>query len=221
MSTSRTFRACPLCGEPLYPWITLPPERGEATVGMPLDAEQGAERVIERCENCGVALDRDREADRAQEWAAVARLADAGAVELPNLASLQAAIGVQGWTAIEDFPGRLMLTPRALELLGERTGNAVGPVSTPACRQGQLGMWRTMLNGLTFHPNFEREVRAGRLTIATSRGRVRYLADVVVTVLGAPLVLLVSAPFELVGALLKRGGVMTADLVQGTTRGDK
>ena len=58
-------------------------------------------------------------------------------------------------------------------------------------------MWQTMLNGLTFHPNFAREVRAGRLRAGDSpRGRWAFAIDSVVTVLGAPLVLLLSAPLR-------------------------
>ena len=71
-------------------------------------------------------------------------------------------------------------------------------------------MWQTMLNGLTFHRNFAREVRGGTLRPANSRGRFAFGMDVVVTVLGAPLVLLVSAPFELVAALSRHGGELAA-----------
>jgi hypothetical protein len=71
-------------------------------------------------------------------------------------------------------------------------------------------MWQTMLNGLTFHPNFAREVRAGRLRPGSGRGKLRYAVDMVVTVLGAPLVLLVSAPFELGAAIGRRGGELAA-----------
>ena len=67
-------------------------------------------------------------------------------------------------------------------------------------------MWQTLLNGLTFHPNFAREVRAGRLRPDSARGRFAYAADLVVTVLGAPLIAIVSAPLELVAALARRGG---------------
>ncbi len=71
-------------------------------------------------------------------------------------------------------------------------------------------MWQTLLNGLTFHANFAREVRAGRLRPSNARSRPRFVADLVVTVLGAPLVLLVSAPLELGAALFRRGGELSA-----------
>ena len=62
-------------------------------------------------------------------------------------------------------------------------------------------MWQTLLNGLTFHPNFAREVRAGRLRPANARSRGAFVADTVVTVLAGPLALLVSAPLELIASL--------------------
>lgn len=204
--------ACPLCREPLYPWIALPPAPGEASVGMPLEPDSGPERVLDRCQTCGVALERGREVDVEAEWVAVDRRAASadGSFSLPNRASLQATIGAEGWTAIDDSPGDLILTPRSLELLAQRTGHRIGAVRTPICGRAQLWMWRTLLNGLTFHPNFEREARAGRLRASSARGRLRYAADALVTVLAAPLVLLASAPLELAAALAKRGGLMVA-----------
>ena len=71
-------------------------------------------------------------------------------------------------------------------------------------------MWQTLLNGLTFHVDFAREVRAGRLRPASARSRTRFAIDAIVTVLGAPLVLLVSAPLELGAALAGRGGELVA-----------
>ena len=85
----------------------------------------------------------------------------------PNRGSLQAAIGVEGWAAMPLARGRLLLTPKSLTLLAERTGHEVDAVRTPVTARAQGWMWQTLLNGLTFHPNFAREVRAGRLRPAT------------------------------------------------------
>jgi hypothetical protein len=73
-------------------------------------------------------------------------------------------------------------------------------------------MWQTLLNGLTLHPNFAREVRAGRLRPSGGRGRVAFAVDCVATVLAAPLVALVSFPLELVAVALRRGGLIQARL---------
>jgi hypothetical protein len=69
-------------------------------------------------------------------------------------------------------------------------------------------MWQTLLNGLTLHTNFAREVLTGRLRVRNSRGRVAFVVDAVASVLAAPLVALLSFPLEAVGALANRGGRM-------------
>jgi len=201
---------CPLCGQQLFGWIALPTPDAEASVGMVL-AEQH-ERVVDRCENCGVALERGLEIDLADEWEAVCGPGEAGTamIGIPNRASLQAWIGEAGWAAIDQYPGRLILTPASLELLAERNGHELDRPRTPSTRRAQGWMWQTMLNGLTFHPNFAREVRAGSLRPASARSRLKFAVDLIVTVLGAPLVLLVSAPMELGGALARRGGELSA-----------
>jgi hypothetical protein len=208
---------CPLCGQPLYGWIALPPASGEASVGMPLSAHSEDERVIDRCERCGVALERGREPDLVAEWAATCPPSTdgGGSIAIPNRASLQASIGAEGWAAIELSPGRLLLTPASLELLAERTGHALASVRTPVSGRGQLWMWQTLLNGLTFHPNFAREVSVGRLRPANARSRTAFAVDLVVSVLGAPLVALVSIPLELGAAVARRGGEMRGQVVAG------
>jgi hypothetical protein len=203
--------ACPLCEQPLYGWIALPPAGGEASIGVPIgDTEH--ERVIDRCENCGVAVERARAVDLADEWEAICRPGEPGErqISIPNRASLQAWIGEVGWAGIDSYPGRLIHTPASLERLAERNGHTIERSSSPLSRRAQAWMWQTMLNGLTFHPNFAREVRAGRLRPGSGRGKLRYAVDMVVTVLGAPLVLLVSAPFELGAAIGRRGGELAA-----------
>ncbi len=203
---------CPLCGEPLYGWIALPAAGGEASVGMPLSALPNTERVLDRCEHCGVAIEHGREVDLLAEWAAVCRARDSGGREIavPNRASFQAAIGVEGWAAIGLSPGSLLLTPDSLHRLAEHNDERLEQLRWPRWGRTQGWMLQTLLNGLTFHPNFAREVRAGRLHRNDGRGALRFYADAIVTVLGAPLVALVSFPLELVGALAKRGGEMIA-----------
>ena len=208
-SPETTDPPCPLCGEPLYAWIVLPGQGEEASVGLPLAS--ASETILGRCENCGAALERGREADLEAEWAAIAP-SGSTAISTPNRASLQAAIGVEGWAAMPLVDGRLLLTPKSLALLAEHNGYAVGNVRTPLSSRAQAWMWQTLLNGLTFHPNFAREVRAGRLRPANARSKLAFGVDAVVTVLGAPLVILLSAPLELGAALARRGGEVTARL---------
>ena len=213
---------CPLCGRPLYGWIAMPPAPGGVGVGMPLGAHPQSRRVIDRCDHCGVALEHGRTIDLESEWTAIDRSNGSGdgAIVVPNRASVQAGLGVEGWAGIDRGPGSLLLTPRSLELLAERTGRAIESVRTPVSGRAQAWMLQTMLNGLTFHPNFAREVRAGRLRARNSpRGRWAFAIDTVVTVLGAPLVLLLSAPSELVAALVRRGGELTATARRDSVNG--
>jgi hypothetical protein len=190
---------CPLCGEPLYGWIAVAPPAGE-------------ERVLVRCENCGAVVEPGAEVDLPEEWAAVRT---GGGVSIPNRGSLQAAIGLDGWAAIDLAPGRLLMTRRSLELLAERNRSRLDSVHTPQRRRSQAWMWQTLLNGLTFHPNFARELRAGRLRPSTAISRPRFFVDLVVTVLGAPLVGLVSVPLEAAAALFGRGGELVATVPTG------
>ena len=166
--------------------------------------------MLVRCEECAVALPRDTPLDLAAEWSAVGGADAAGEVQAPNRTSIQAAIGAEGWAAIDQRPGRLLLGPASLTLLARHNGAELSRIRTPPRARAQGWMWQTLLNGLTFHANFAREVRAGRLRAATARSRFRFAADALVTVLAAPLVLLVSAPLELVAAALRRGGVIVA-----------
>jgi hypothetical protein len=205
---------CPLCGAPLYGWILLPAAGEPLGVGMARDTPGAAERVILRCEDCGLALERDRPVDLESEWEALAAVSPPGTVVAPNRAGLQAAIGVEGWAGIDAGPGALMLAPRSLELLAERAGTRLEKVRTPPTRRGQAWMWQTLVNGLTFHPNFAREVRGGRLRAANARRRWMFALDAVVTVLAAPLVLLVSLPLELAAAAAGRGGELRARITR-------
>lgn len=204
--------ACPLCDRPLYGWIALPPASGEASIGLPLSAPPDAERVIDRCENCGVAVEHDRSVDLIAEWEAVCRPGPEGnrLIAVPNRASLQAGIGVEGWSAIDLGPGRLLHTPHSIELLAARNDHRIARARWPVWGRNQVWMWQTLLNGLTFHPNFAREVRAGRLRPGTGRGRFAFGIDLVVTVLGTPLIALVSFPLEAIAALARRGGELRA-----------
>jgi hypothetical protein len=192
--------ACPVCGEPLYGWTIVDPP-GTASSAT----------VLDRCENCGTVVERGVAVDLDAEWqAALATGGDGPEVAIPNRGSLQAALGLDGWAALDLAPGRLLVNRRGLELLAQRAGDRLASVRTPPTRRALGWMWQTLLNGLTFHANFAREWRAGRLRPATAISGPRYWIDVVVTVLGAPLVALVAVPLELVASALGRGGELQA-----------
>jgi hypothetical protein len=211
-----TEEPCPLCGSPLYGWLKIPDPRTSPTVGQPVDDE--GSRVLDRCEECGAGVFAgEKQVDLDAEMRAIRTTLEDGTavVAAANRRSWQASLGGEGWAAIDLHPGRLLLTPRALELLAERTGTELEAVEFPPLGENQAWMWQTLVNGLTFHPNFAREVRAGRLRRANARGRFTFLADSIATVLAAPFVLLASFPLELVAALSRRGGRMVAAIRSG------
>lgn len=217
---------CPLCGSALYGWLTLPDPATRPTVGMPADvdvdeeAEAPPARLLDRCESCGLGVPRGERIDLAAELRALERPLQDGGRELvtPNRAGIAATLGGEAWTCLDDTPGRLLLTPRSLELLAERVEREIGRPRFPKLGRNQRWMWQTLVNGLTLHPNFAREVLAGRLRAENSRGRVAFAIDCVVTALAAPLVLLVSFPLELVAALIRRGGEIVTSLPDGAGR---
>jgi hypothetical protein len=202
---------CPLCGGPAFGWVTLPDPGTRPTVGMP--ARVGL--VIDRCEDCGAGiaraggvLDLEAELERVSERHADGSLV----VRAPNRASVQASIGGDGWAALADWEGGLLLTPKALRALAEHTGHRVRRTRFESLGRNQRWSWQTLVNGLTLHPNFAHEVRAGRLRPSGGRGPVAFAIDCVVTALAAPLVATVSFPLELSAVALGRGGELTAEL---------
>jgi hypothetical protein len=208
-----TSESCPLCGSPLYGWLKIPDSGTQPTVGRPV-TDDGA-RVLDRCEECGAGIYAGTgPVDLPAELAALRTELNDGTPVLmaANRGSWHASLGGEGWAAIDLHPGRLLLTPRSLELLAEKTGTELGEVEFPPLGSNQRWMWQTLINGLTFHPNFAREFRAGRLRMANARNRFAFVADCVATVLATPFVLIASVPLELVAALSRRGGRMVAEL---------
>jgi hypothetical protein len=204
---------CPACGGPLFTWVKA--HRADARSAEP--------SLLDRCESCGLAVARssaahsatggdarsaaERELDRLFERSANGAR---GELRAPNRRSLQAAIGEGSWAALELPERPLVLTPRALERLLENGDRRLERVRFPVLGRNQLWMWQTLMNALTFHPNFAREAIAGRLRPKRGRDRLTFAVDLVVSVLAAPLVALASIPLETAAALVRRGGEMRA-----------
>lgn len=193
---------CPLCGEPLYGWAKL---------------SEPAERVFDRCESCGVAVERDGELDLARELRAVSTAGATGelSIDCPNRASAQAALGQSAWAPLDRLPGRLALTPSSLELLVARCGYTLGPVSFPPAGRNFGWMWQTIINAFTFSDNLARDVIARRHPPVRGRARVGRALDTLVSVLAAPIVALISLPLEAAAALANRGGRMVTTARRG------
>lgn len=207
---------CPLCGARAFPWIGVPLPGTDATVGLasPVDPEDPAAaeraRLVNRCENCASGIEQgppiNLEAEL--EGLTVATAGGERTLLAPNRGSWQAAIGGEGWAALADWPGRILPTPRGLELLLEETGMEPAKPAFPPWGANQRWMWQTILNGITLHPNFASEVLAGRLRPANARGRFSFLADAIASTLATPLIGLLSIPLEALAALVGRGGRM-------------
>jgi hypothetical protein len=207
---------CPLCKGNAYPWIGVPRPGTRATVGLtsPVDPEDpnasDRARLMNRCENCSSGVEQGPQIDLAEELERMTVATDGSerVIEVPNRGSWQAAIGGDGWAALADWQGRILPTPRGLELLLERTGMEAARPAFPPWGANQRWIWQTILNGITLHPNFATEVLAGRLRPANARGRFSFFADAIASTLATPLIGLVSIPLEALAALVGRGGRM-------------
>ena len=187
-------RRCPACGKPLLGW---------AVVGS-RDAGGRGEVVLERCESCGLGLERGADAALAP--------APTGVVSVPNRRSWQAGLGGSHWAAIEPGEREVYPTPEALERLLEKRSLEPQRVRQPPLGRNQLWMWQTLLNGLTFHDNFASDVAGGRLRPRNSRNVAAFAIDAIVSVLAAIPVVLISFPLELIAVVARRGGLIEADV---------
>jgi hypothetical protein len=190
---------CPACGAPLFVWVE--------TQGWGPREDQ----VIDRCENCGLAVPRDAvpDAEGAAGELIGSEAPDAEGrltLRLPNAASVQAWLGAENWAALRVGEKRLKPSPRAAELLLAKRGLGVSGVSYLA-GAGMASMWQTLLNLLTFHRNFAPEALAGRLRPTSGKGRAAYAIDAMVTVLAAIPTALIAVLVEGGAVVSRRGGV--------------
>jgi hypothetical protein len=194
---------CPACGAPLYAWTAA---------HNPL--ERGHKIVLDRCENCGLAV--TRAADPPDGDAEIEPLLESepgGTIRLraPNRRSLQGGIGGAQWAGLEPELRRLHLNPEATRLLLEKRGLRVTRVSTPFSSEGRRGMLQTFLNAFTLRDNFLRNVRSGRIHPETPRDRWLFRLDWLVSVLVFVPAWIFALPLELAGATMGRGGVMEVE----------
>ncbi len=224
-------RSCPLCGGSVFAWIGIPESISDASVGLlsPVDPDEpgGGEnaRLVDRCEKCGAGIERSAEpVDLAAELARIEVEGPAGlrTFAAPNRASWQGSLGGDGWAALAEWRGRLLLTPQAIALLAERNGLEAEQPGFPPAGPNQRWLWQSILNGITLHHNFLSEVRAGRLRMSNSRGPAQFAADMIASALATPFVLLFSLPLEAIASLAGRGGrmVLRARATSGEGVGD-
>jgi hypothetical protein len=190
---------CPACGEPLFVWV-------EAEGYGALD-----DQLIDRCENCGLAVARDAvpSPDAAADALLSGREENGRRVTIraDNAASLQAWLGAENWAALRPAGHQIKPTPRAIGLLLARRGLDVRRVRH-LMRPGMASMWQTLLNLLTFHRDFASEAVSGRLRPGTGRGRAAFWIDSVVTVLAAIPTAIIAVVLEAGAVLARRGGAI-------------
>lgn len=204
---------CPADGEPLFVWLE--------TIGYGTREDQ----VIDRCENCGLAVVRDfvpSPDEAADAFLAAGEQRGARlAIRAENAASLQAWLGAENWAALRPSLKRvapdgapalhgIKPTPRAARLLLARRGLEVRRVRhlAPA---GMASMWQTLLNLLTFHRDFASEAVSGRLRPGTGRGRAAFATDAVITVLAAIPTAVIAVLLEGGAVMARRGGVIEVE----------
>ena len=161
--------------------------------------------VLEHLQDPSAALDRVR------AW-----LAPEGKVlvAVPNLASVQAQIGGDRWFH-QDVPRHVVhFTEEGIRALLTRTGFDVDRVRHVMLEQNFLGMWQTLLNGLTAERNVFFRFTKRSAFHARRRGRVR---DVVVVALAGPLLVPIATALELAAGLAGRAGTV---VVEATVRPD-
>jgi hypothetical protein len=189
---------CPACGEPLFVWLEISTKRVRE------------DQLIDRCENCGLAVARDsvpspdEAADALLEGGE--RRGERIAVRADNAASLQAWLGAENWAALRDI-NEIKPTPRAASLLLARRGLEVRRVRHLA-GPGMASMWQTLLNLLTFHRDFASRAASRRLGPSTGRGLAAFWIDAVVTVLAAVPTAILAVLLEGGAVLARRGGVI-------------
>ncbi len=190
---------CPACGEPLFVWV-------ESSGYGPREEE-----IVDRCENCGLALARGSvpSPDQATDALLFGRSekGERVLVRADNAASLQAWLGAENWAALRPGGHRIKPTPKAARLLLARRGLEVRRVRHLA-GPGMAGMWQTLLNLLTFHRDFASEAASRRLRPGTGRGLGAFWIDAVVTVLAAIPTAIIAVVLETGAVLGRHGGVI-------------
>ena len=188
---------CPACGKPLFVWVE--------TEGWGPREDQ----VIDRCENCGLAVARDAVPGAEDAIAQLIGAAGNGhnVFRAANASSLQAWLGAENWAALRPRDGALKPSPKAVELLLPQRGLEVTRIRHLASA-GMASMWQTLLNLLTFHRDFAGEAFSGRLRPGTGRGRAAFTVDVLVTILAAIPTAILAVILEGGAVIVRRGGVI-------------
>jgi hypothetical protein len=184
---------CPACGEPLFPWLELPGDRG----------------LARRCEACGLGvLGEIGDSGMALTDFDLGR-EDDGSTSFDNRASLQASLTGGGWAGLETERS-YRFTPEAIERLVAFRDQRV---TDRRVRFGRslLGMWQSAINTFTFGHNVALGTFAKAPEVLADRGWKRALDWFITIVLSIP-VFILALPLEGLAALTGRAGSYRTDL---------
>lgn len=178
---------CPVCGEPIFPWMELP----------------GGAGLARRCEECGLGI-LGAEGDRATLLADL-ELGEAGDgwIAYENRESTQASFTGGGWAGLETEHA-YRFTPDSVERLCAAEGRLVTE------RKAQLGkaipgMWQSVINTFTFGHNVALGAFGKSSSVLANRIWKRALDWFITVVLALP-VLVLAVPLETLGAATGRCG---------------
>jgi hypothetical protein len=184
---------CPACGEPLFGWLTIQP---------------GLRGPVRRCESCGLGVVGD-DATPEEALRELDLLAHEGQPLIANRAGLAAAIGEAGWAGLE-AGSRYLFTVEAVRRLVARRDQVVKSARW-APGASLASAWQTLLNSVTFG----HDVALGALGRAQAapagkpwQRRIDALINFVLAIPAA----VIALPLELIGAVLRRGSVLSLRL---------
>ena len=178
---------CPICGEPIFPWLELP----------------GGGGLARRCEECDLGII-DKEGDRATVLADLDRgVTEDGWITYENRDSTQARLTGGGWAGLEtDHAYRF--TPGAIDRLMAVEDRLVTD-RRPQVLASIPGMWQSVINTFTFGHNVALGALGKSRYVTAPSGWKRVLDWFITAVLALP-VFVLAIPLELLGAATGRCG---------------
>ncbi|MBK5110751.1 MAG: hypothetical protein JJE10_05205 [Thermoleophilia bacterium] len=183
---------CPVCGEPLFPWVPLPLGTGMA----------------HRCEACGLGV-LSRSGATSDALADLDRGGPNGlTVVFENRDSLQAWLAGSAWIGLGTDRAYRFTPDSIRRLVANRDQIMSGMKWIPGA--SIVGMWQSGVNLFTFGQNIATGALGKAVAVRAGRPWQRGLDLFISVALTIPIAI-IAVPLELLGALLHRGGRYRAD----------